>query len=146
MIRIRISHDAVADLDEGFGFYENQEAGLGDYFAATLRSEIEGLRITAGIHRRDYRDYRRLLGRVFPYAVYYLQWCKCTTTKGQGRRTLPQEPKFMSFTVNGILHVDGAPGGGQSRGCQRKCQRTDRSSTIPPPLHDCPLSVQFGHP
>lgn len=51
MIQIRISDDAVADLEEGFGFYENQEAGLVDYFTATLRSEIEGLRITAGIHR-----------------------------------------------------------------------------------------------
>ena len=28
MIQIRISDDAVADLDEGFGFNENQEAGL----------------------------------------------------------------------------------------------------------------------
>ena len=41
MIRIRISADAAADLVEGFGFYENQEAGLGDYFSAKLRSEIE---------------------------------------------------------------------------------------------------------
>jgi plasmid stabilization system protein ParE len=71
MIHIRISEDAIVDLDEGFWFYEIQEAGLGDYFAATLRSEIEGLRITAGIHSRDYRDYHRLLSRVFPYAIYY---------------------------------------------------------------------------
>ena len=34
MIQIRISDDAFADLDEGFWFYEIQEAGLGDYFAA----------------------------------------------------------------------------------------------------------------
>lgn len=65
MIQIRISDDALADLDEGFWFYEIQEAGLGDYFAATLRSDIEGLRITAGIHRRDYLEYYRLLSRVF---------------------------------------------------------------------------------
>ena len=71
MIRIRISDDAVVDLVESFELYENQEAGLGDYFAATLRSEIEGLRITAGIHRQDYRDYHRLLSRIFPYAIYY---------------------------------------------------------------------------
>lgn len=71
MIRIRISDDAFGDLDVGFWFYELQEAGLGDYIAATLRSEIEGLRITAGIHRREYRDYHRLLSRVFPYAIYY---------------------------------------------------------------------------
>ncbi len=71
MIQILISEDALGDLDEGYWFYERQEFGLGDYFASTLRSEIEGLKITAGIHRCDYLDYHRLLSRVFPYAVYY---------------------------------------------------------------------------
>jgi plasmid stabilization system protein ParE len=71
MIRIQVSDDALADLDDGFWFYEVQEAGLGDYFASTLRADIEGLKITAGTHRRDHRDYHRLLSRVFPYAIYY---------------------------------------------------------------------------
>ena len=71
MMRIRISEDAFADLDEGFWFYEEQEAGIGDYFATTLRSEIEELRITGGIHRQVYRDYHRVLSRVFPYAIFY---------------------------------------------------------------------------
>ena len=30
MIRIQISDEALEDLDEGFWFYEAQEAGLGD--------------------------------------------------------------------------------------------------------------------
>jgi hypothetical protein len=71
MIRLRISEDAFADLDEGYWFYEIQEAGLGDYFASSIKGEIEGLKVTAGIHRRDYHDYHRLVCRVFPYAVYY---------------------------------------------------------------------------
>lgn len=71
MIEIRISDDAFADLDEGFWFYELQDAGLGDYFANTLRSDIEGLKITAGTHHHDYRDYHRVLSRAFPYAIYY---------------------------------------------------------------------------
>jgi plasmid stabilization system protein ParE len=71
MIQIRISDDAFADLDDGYWFYELQEAGLGDYFASSLRADIEGLRVAAGIHRRGYRDYHRLLSRVFPYAIYY---------------------------------------------------------------------------
>lgn len=71
MIEIRISDDAFADLDEGFWFYELQDAGLGDYFANKLRSDIEGLKITAGTHHYDYRDYHRVLSRVFPYAIYY---------------------------------------------------------------------------
>ena len=71
MNRIRISEEAFADLDEGYWFYEVQEAGIGDYFASTLRGEIEELIVTAGIHRRVYRDYHRVLSRVFPYAIYY---------------------------------------------------------------------------
>ena len=45
MIAIRISEDALRDLDDGFAFYEVQEAGLGDYFASYLRADIESLRI-----------------------------------------------------------------------------------------------------
>lgn len=71
MIKIRISEEALADLDDGYRFYEEQETGIGDYFVSTLRGEIEGLLITAGIHKRVYRDYYRVLSRVFPYAVYY---------------------------------------------------------------------------
>jgi len=51
MIRVRISEDALEDLNDGSLFYEAQEAGFGDYFAASLRADIEGLRITAGVHR-----------------------------------------------------------------------------------------------
>jgi hypothetical protein len=71
MIRIDISEDALADLDAGFWFYEAQETGLGDYFAACLRSDLEGLKIFAGIHRKSYQDYHRMLGKTFPFAIYY---------------------------------------------------------------------------
>lgn len=71
MISIRIETDAFSDLEDGYWFYENQEAGVGDYFASTLRAEIDELRITGGIHKRVYRDYHRVLSRVFPYAIYY---------------------------------------------------------------------------
>ncbi len=64
--------EALRDLNEGFLFYEAQQEGLGDYFANCLRGDIEGLRISAGIHRVVYRDYHRLLSRVFPYGIFYL--------------------------------------------------------------------------
>ena len=69
MIQVRISEDALQDLNDGYLFYEAQEAGLGDYFAACLRADIEGLKISAGAHRIVYRDYHRLLSRVFPYGI-----------------------------------------------------------------------------
>ena len=69
--RIRISDEALHDLNDRFLFYEVQQRGLGDYFASCLRADIEGLRISAGVHRTVYRDYHRLLSRVFPYGIFY---------------------------------------------------------------------------
>jgi len=71
MIRIRISSDALDDLHEGFRFYDAQEPGLGDYFASQLRADIEGLKVTAGIHRQPHLHLHRSLSRKFPYAIYY---------------------------------------------------------------------------
>jgi hypothetical protein len=71
MIKIRISADALLDLDDGFRFYDAQEPGLGEYFASCLKADIEGLKITGGIHRVVYSDYHRALSRVFPYAIFY---------------------------------------------------------------------------
>ena len=65
MICLRISDDALHDLNEGFLFYEAQQPGLGDYFVTCLRADIEGLRLTAGVHRVAYRDYHRHLSRIF---------------------------------------------------------------------------------
>lgn len=71
MIHIRISDEALHDLNEGFLFYEVQQQGLGDYFTSCLRADIEGLRIAGGIHRIVYADYHQLLSRVFPCGIFY---------------------------------------------------------------------------
>ena len=71
MRRIRISEEALQDLSDAFAFYEAHETGLGDYFTSCLRADIESLRLYAGIHRIVYRDYYRLLGKVFPFGVFY---------------------------------------------------------------------------
>ena len=71
MKRIRISPDALADLNEGFFFYEQQEQGLGDYFTACLRSDIEELKITGGTHFKVHHDFHRSLSRVFPFGIFY---------------------------------------------------------------------------
>ena len=71
MIRIKITSDALEDLNEGYLFYEAQEDGLVEYFSDSLKSDIEGLKVTGGVHRLAFRDYRRALSRIFPYAIYY---------------------------------------------------------------------------
>lgn len=71
MIRIHITQEALEDINEGFLFYDTQDAGLGDYFSDSIKSDIEGLKVTGGVHRLAYKDYRRVLSRIFPYAIYY---------------------------------------------------------------------------
>ncbi len=70
-MKLRIEAAARNDLIEGYHFYEDSEEGVGDYFLATLYSDIESLRIFGGIHRKEYKDLYRALSRKFPFAVYY---------------------------------------------------------------------------
>ena len=69
-MRLVILPSAREDLAEGFAFYEQQGEGLGDYFLETLFSDIDSLRLYAGIHRRVF-GLQRLLSRRFPFAIYY---------------------------------------------------------------------------
>jgi hypothetical protein len=68
-MRIEILDQAELDLIEGFHFYESQDAGLGSYFLTSLYSDIESLRLYAGVHGKAYSSYQRLLSRRFPFAV-----------------------------------------------------------------------------
>jgi plasmid stabilization system protein ParE len=69
-MRILVLPSALDDLADGFDFYEQQEKGLGDYFQESLFSDIESLRLYAGIHPRRF-GLHRVLARRFPYAIYY---------------------------------------------------------------------------
>ena len=61
---------AREDLAAGSDFYEQQEAGAGTYFLESLFSDIDSLRLYAGIHRKVF-GFHRLLSKRFPYAIYY---------------------------------------------------------------------------
>ena len=70
-MKIRILESGGRDLQDGYQFYESQDAGLGDYFLSSIKADIEGLRITAGVHSIFYKDYHRSLCKTFPFALYY---------------------------------------------------------------------------
>lgn len=70
-MRIEILDKAEDDLVAGFHFYEEQETGLGTYYIESLYSDIESLKLYAGIHRKAYRDFHRMLSKRFPFAIYY---------------------------------------------------------------------------
>ncbi|MEM9216114.1 MAG: type II toxin-antitoxin system RelE/ParE family toxin [Cyanobacteria bacterium P01_F01_bin.150] len=67
---LQISSDAIADLEEGFWFYEAQSTGLGDYFRDCLIADIDSLVFYGGIHQIVY-GYHRMLSKRFPFAIYY---------------------------------------------------------------------------
>jgi len=69
-VTIRVLSLAESDLLEGFRFYERQSNGIGWYFLDSLNSDIESLRLYAGIHPRVF-GYHRMLSKRFPFAVYY---------------------------------------------------------------------------
>ena len=70
-MRIVIQSSALADLADGFDFYERIEPGLGGYFLDSLYSDIDSLMKYAGIHLIHFGKYHRLLSKRFPYGVYY---------------------------------------------------------------------------
>lgn len=71
MREIRILVAARRDLLAGYRFYERQARGIGRYFLDSMYSDIESLRIHAGVHAVHFEVYYRLLSKRFPWSVYY---------------------------------------------------------------------------
>lgn len=69
-MNLRILLEAERDLEIGAAFYESQRTGLGTYFNDCLASDIDSLKLNAGIHEQ-YRGFYRVLSKRFPFAVYY---------------------------------------------------------------------------
>ena len=72
---IRISDAAKLDLLEGCQFYENQEENIGAYFLDSLYSDIDSLKLFAGIHRKKFGFYW-MLAKTFPFSIYYEIECR----------------------------------------------------------------------
>ncbi|MCK4778062.1 MAG: type II toxin-antitoxin system RelE/ParE family toxin [Actinomycetia bacterium] len=70
-MNIIILESASQDLVDGYWFYEKQLESLGQYFLDSLYSDIDSLKIYAGIHQIYFDKYYRLLSKRFPFAVYY---------------------------------------------------------------------------
>ena len=69
-MKLRILPSAITDLSDGFRFYETQINGLGSYYLESLFSDVDSLKLYAGIHQKVF-GYHRLLSKRFPYAIYY---------------------------------------------------------------------------
>lgn len=69
-MKVQIRPIAMEDLARGREFYDSQELGVGDYFFDSVFSDIDSLKLYAGIHPKVF-GLHRMLTRRFPYAVYY---------------------------------------------------------------------------
>lgn len=65
-----VLEEASEDLEAGRSFYDEREAGVGRYFSDCLTSDLESLRLYAGIHSVHF-GFHRLLSRRFPFAISY---------------------------------------------------------------------------
>ena len=70
-MKIKILRSARQDLIDGYLFYEQQSAGLGEYFRDSLISDIDSLLIHARCHSIMHGKHRKVASH-FPYSIFYL--------------------------------------------------------------------------
>lgn len=68
--KLTVLKEVAEDLEEGRLFYDRKEPGIGDYFFDSLISNLESLKLYAGIHSKRF-GYHRMLSKRFPFAIYY---------------------------------------------------------------------------
>jgi len=61
-----VLEEAACDVEQGKDFYEIQMEGLGTYFSDSIISDLESLKISAGVHAVVFGLHRMLSCR-FPY-------------------------------------------------------------------------------
>jgi plasmid stabilization system protein ParE len=62
---------AERDVSEAYWWYEEQDAGLGEEFLRCLEAAISRISTSPLIYPVRFDDFRRILIRRFPYAVYF---------------------------------------------------------------------------
>lgn len=67
---IEILPRASEDIVVGYRFYEQQQAGAGQYFRETIFAAIEALGVTGGVHAKLH-GYHHATAKPFPFAIYY---------------------------------------------------------------------------
>jgi plasmid stabilization system protein ParE len=66
-----IAPGAAQDIDEAYGWYECQRAGLGEEFLNCVDACVQAICRTPEMHSKVYENYHRALVRRFPYAIFY---------------------------------------------------------------------------
>lgn len=72
MRRVVLLAEAAEDLEQARDFYNQQQAGVGEYCVSSLLADLESLTLYHGIHGRHHDCFRMLASR-FPFGIYYLE-------------------------------------------------------------------------
>jgi hypothetical protein len=99
-MNLQIRPSALEDLARGRKFYDSQNLGVGDYFFDSVFSDVDSLKLYAGIHPKVF-GFHRMLTQRFPYAVYYETPNKDTTIVWRVL-DLRQDPGFISKELRSI--------------------------------------------
>ncbi len=66
-----IAPEAATDVDEAYAWYETQRVGRGEDFLGRVDAAIQAILRFPEIHALVHQNYRRVLVRRFPYAIFY---------------------------------------------------------------------------
>ena len=69
--KLIIASEPGQDIDEAYGWYEQQRAGLGEEFLGCVDACLGAVCRMPEIHAKVHKEYRRALVRRFPYGVFY---------------------------------------------------------------------------
>jgi plasmid stabilization system protein ParE len=69
--KLVIAPEAERDLDEGYAWYEERRAGLGEEFLSCIDARIQTIIRSPESCATVHESYRRALVRRFPYSIFY---------------------------------------------------------------------------
>lgn len=66
-----IAPEAQQDVDEAYYWYEERRPGLGEEFLGCVDACIQAICRMPELHAKIHKEFRRVLLRRFPYAIFY---------------------------------------------------------------------------
>ncbi|MGO9860310.1 MAG: type II toxin-antitoxin system RelE/ParE family toxin [Syntrophobacteraceae bacterium] len=71
-MHLLIRHEAEAEIEEAYHWYEDRRNGLGSDFLLCVEEGLEKIRKNPEMYPLVHRNVRRLLIRRFPYGIFYV--------------------------------------------------------------------------
>ena len=70
-VELVLAPEAEQDISEAYDWYEARRYGLGEEYLTCVDACIQSICRMPELHAKVHDDYRRVLVRRFPYAIFY---------------------------------------------------------------------------